>query len=79
MRAYGASIGVIGVILLNVVFLNLRLFARDHGLKVHWWSGSYAPICGNVLLGSFEVNISSNLSLDGLAVMSCFVRSVEAA
>jgi hypothetical protein len=43
MRAYAESIGVIGVILLNVVFLSIRLFARDHGLKVRWWSRSYAP------------------------------------
>jgi hypothetical protein len=43
MRAYGESIGVIGIILLNVLFLSIRFFARDHGLKVRWWSRSYAP------------------------------------
>ena len=42
MRAYGESIGTIGIIALNVLFLNIRLFARDHGLKVRWWSRSYA-------------------------------------
>jgi hypothetical protein len=43
MRAYAESIGVIGIILLNVVFLSIRSFARDHGLKVRWWSRSYGP------------------------------------
>jgi len=42
MRAYGESIGVIGIMLLNAVFLTIRVFARDHGLKVRWWSRSYA-------------------------------------
>ena len=40
MRALGETIGLAGVILLNVVLLNIRLFARDHGLKVRWWSRS---------------------------------------
>lgn len=43
MRVYAETIGVIGVIFLNVVFLSIRLFARDHGLKVRWWSRSFAP------------------------------------
>jgi len=43
MRAYGETIGVVGIIALNVVFLSIRFFARSHGLKVRWWSRSYAP------------------------------------
>jgi hypothetical protein len=43
MHAWATPIGVTGIILLNMVFLNIRLFARSHGLKVRWSSRSYAP------------------------------------
>lgn len=43
MRSMVNTIGVSGLILLNLIFVSIRLFARSQGLKVRWWSRSYAP------------------------------------
>ena len=42
MRSMVNTIGVLGIIFLNLIFLSIRLFARNQGLKVRWWSRSYA-------------------------------------
>jgi len=42
MRSWAQSIGVLGIVVLNLIFVSIRLFARSQGVKVRWWSRSYA-------------------------------------
>jgi|tagenome__1003787_1003787.scaffolds.fasta_scaffold20713543_2 hypothetical protein len=41
--AWAVEIGTWGIIAANALFLAVRFFARSQGLKVRWWSRSYAP------------------------------------
>jgi hypothetical protein len=43
MASWAVSLGTAGVILVNVMLLSVRLFARSQGLNVRWWSRSFAP------------------------------------
>jgi hypothetical protein len=42
MGSWAESIGISGIIVLNLIFLRIRFFARSQGLQVRWWSRSYA-------------------------------------
>jgi len=42
MASWAVSVATVGVVLVNVVLLSVRFFARSQGLEVHWWSRSYA-------------------------------------
>jgi hypothetical protein len=41
--SFAIEVGTWGVIAANALFVSVRLFARSQGLKVRWWSRSYAP------------------------------------
>ena len=41
--SFAVETGTWGVVAANALLLNVRLFARSQGLKVRWWSRSYAP------------------------------------
>jgi hypothetical protein len=42
MASCAVSLGTAGIILVNVILLSVRFFARSQGLEVRWWSRSYA-------------------------------------
>ena len=37
-----------GLVVANLMLLNVRAFAKKHGLAVRWWSRSYAPERGHL-------------------------------
>lgn len=43
MASWAISLGTAGFILVNLMLLSVRFFARNQGLEVRWWSRSYAP------------------------------------
>jgi hypothetical protein len=38
-----AYVGSFGLVMANLMLLNVRAFARSQGLSVRWWSRSYTP------------------------------------
>ena len=65
MRSWAESIAVLGIIFLNLIFLRIRWFARSQGLKVRWWSRSYASERKHLrmLLGSDDAGLARRARL----------------
>lgn len=43
MGAGFETLGTLGIVLSNIMLMEVRLFASRQGFKVRWWSRSYAP------------------------------------
>jgi hypothetical protein len=42
MASWAISLRTAGVVLVNLMLLSIRFFARSQGLKVSWWNRRYA-------------------------------------
>ena len=41
--SWDVTLGTLGIIIANMTLIGVRAFARRTGLRVRWWSRSYAP------------------------------------
>jgi hypothetical protein len=42
MEPWQIAVGEVGIVVANLLLINVRLYAKDAGLKVKWWSRSLA-------------------------------------